>query len=144
MIATMQVPKTTLPNVLQPESSISEFDGYKELAAEFLEGAVEDWVDPSRSPHSKNEFQPSRPDILDFLYSERFALFVACLDGLEDIEVVRKSFKRRLLGLLKTEDRNRLVCEYYDTGRSYGQLAQMFQMTREAIRSVIRRDSNGK
>ena len=70
MIATMQLPKTTLPNVLQPESRISEFDGYKELAAEILGGAIEDWMDPFRSPHSKNDFMPSRPDILDFLYSD--------------------------------------------------------------------------
>lgn len=131
-------------DVLQPESRSSEFDSYKELAAEILEGAVEDWMDPSMSPHSQNEFAPSRPDILDFLYSERFTLLVACLDGLEDIEVVRKAFKRRLLSLLKVADRNRLIYEYYDAGRSRAQLCQIFEVNREAIQSVLRRrDNNG-
>ena len=130
----------TMPDVLQPEPRSSEFDGLKELAAEILEGAIRDWIDPKCSS-SRNDFEPSRHDILDFLYSERFTLLVACLDGLEDIEVVRKAFKRRLLGLLKTADRNRLICEYYDAGRSYGQLCQIFLMNREAIRSVIRRNN---
>jgi len=135
MIATMEL--------LNREPTSSDFDGYQELAAEVLKGAAEDWIDPSRSPHSKNDFAPSRLDIFDFVYSKRFTLFVACLDWVKDIEVERKSFRKRLLALLKKGERNRLIREGYDTGMSLEHLALMFGKNREAIRSVIRRSGNG-
>lgn len=140
----MRVPATALPDTLQPEPRWSEFDGYKELAATLLQGAVEDWIDPSTNSYPTNGFVPARCDILDFVYSERFALFALCLDGAANIESVRQGFRRRLLALLKTRDRNKLIYQYYDMGRSPAQLAEIFQMKIRAIYSIIkRRNGNG-
>lgn len=143
----MRLPTAALPDVLQPEPRTSEFDGYKELAAAALEGMVDDWIDPSKNSswYSSKEFIPDRLDILDFVYSERFVLFALCLDWVTNIEVARKAVKRRLLALLKVADRNELIYQYYDAGRSPAQLAERFQMKTGAIYSVIkRRNSNGE